>query len=64
MPIILESKHRLLHMRAFLTERNRGQSKTRFIFDGLSFHSQSMSLRREKLMATDMGKSQETKSII
>ena len=29
MPIMLEHKDRLLHMRAFLAERNRGQSKTR-----------------------------------
>ena len=27
MPIILEHRHRLLHMRAFLAERNRGQSE-------------------------------------
>ena len=29
MPIFLERWHRLLHMRAFLAERNRGQSKVR-----------------------------------
>ena len=29
MPIILEHRHRLLHMRAFLAERNSGQSKIR-----------------------------------
>ena len=33
-------------------------------FQWTFFHSQSMSSRREDLMATDMGKSQETKNII
>ena len=37
MPIILEHRHRLLHMRAFLAERNSGQSKIRQIYDGPSF---------------------------
>ena len=32
MPIILEHRHRLLHMRAFLAERNSGQSKIRLSF--------------------------------
>ena len=39
MPITLERRHRLLHMRAFLAERNRGQSKFRLIYDGPSFSS-------------------------
>ena len=33
----LECWHRLLHMRALLAERNRGQSKIRFLYDGPSF---------------------------
>ena len=33
----LKHRHRLLHMRAFLAERNSGQSKIRLIFDGPSF---------------------------
>ena len=37
MPIILEHRHRLLHVRAFLAERNSGQSKIRWIYDGFSF---------------------------
>ena len=37
MPIILECRHRPLHMRAFLADRNRGQSKIREIYDGPSF---------------------------
>ena len=37
MPIILENRHRLLHMRAILAERNSGQSKIRSIYDGPSF---------------------------
>ena len=39
MLIILECRHRQLHMRAFLTERNRGQSRFRWIHDGPSFTS-------------------------
>ena len=38
MPIILEWRHRILHMRASL-ERNCGQSKFHWIFIGLSFNS-------------------------
>ena len=37
MPILLERRHRLLYMRAFLSERNRGQSKIRSIYNGSSF---------------------------
>ena len=42
------------------TEVNRKFVQKRWTF----FHSQSMSSRREDLMATDMGKSQETNNII
>ena len=38
MPTILEWRHRLLHMRAFL-ERNCGQSRFHCIYIGLSFNS-------------------------
>ena len=37
MPIILERRHRLLHMRPFLAERNRGQSKIRYYTMDLPF---------------------------
>ena len=37
MLIILEHRHRLLHMRAFLAERNIGQSKICKVCDGPSF---------------------------
>ena len=38
-PIILERRHRLLHVRAFLAQRNRCQSEIRQIYDGPSFTS-------------------------
>ena len=63
-PIILDHRHRLLHMRAFLAERNSGSIENSLIIRWTFLHSQSMSSRREDFMATDMGKSQETKSII
>ena len=50
MPVTLERRHRLLHMRAFLAERNRGQSKNSLNIRWTFFHSQSMSLRSEDLM--------------
>ena len=39
MPIILEFWHRRLHVRAFLAERNSGQSKVRSTYNGPSFTS-------------------------
>ena len=36
MPIILEFRHRLFHVRAFLAQRKSGQSKIRYIYDGPS----------------------------
>ena len=39
MLIMLERRHPLLYIRAFLAERNRGQLKFRQIYDGLSFTS-------------------------
>ena len=55
MLIILERRHRLLHMRVFLAERNIGQSTFRWIHDGF-FISRAC-------LATEMRKSQETKNI-
>ena len=39
MLIILEHRHGMLHVRALLAQRNRGQSEFREIYDGLSFTS-------------------------
>ena len=39
MPIILECRHRLFHTRAFLAERNRGQSTFHCVYNGPSFTS-------------------------
>ena len=52
--IILEYRHGLVHVRAFLAQRNRGQSEIRQIYDGPSFSPLSMSSRREDLMDIDM----------
>ena len=59
MPIILESRHRLLHLRASL-ERNCGQSRFSLNIHWTFFQFQSTSSSREDLTATDMGNSQET----
>ena len=50
MPIILEYRYDPLHVRAFLATNRHFVEYTMDLF----FHFQSMSSRREDLMATDM----------
>ena len=63
MPIILEWRHRLLHMRASLKKKQwpiEVSLNTYWTF----FQFQNTSSRREDLTATDMGNFQETENII
>ena len=63
-PIVLESRHRLLHLRASL-ERKWSQPRRQSMYTGpSSLKSKLRPLRRNDLMATDMGKLQRRKNII
>ena len=63
MPIILEKRHRLVHMRASL-KRNSDANRS-VIQNTLDlFQFQNTPSRREDLTATDMGNFQETENIV
>ena len=53
-----------LHVGAFLAKKKQRPIEISLNFRWTFFHFQSMSSRKEELMDTDMGKSQETKNII
>ena len=63
MPNVLESWHRLLQLRAVL-ERKWSQKRLHSMYIGLSLDSKIMALRRDELMATDVGKLQNKENIM
>ena len=63
MLIVLEPRHRLLHLRASL-EREWCQPRRHSMYIGPSLDSKIMSLRRDDIMAIDMEKLQNKETII
>ena len=61
MPFVLESRHRLLYLRASLeSEASRGASQCTLDLSQFEI----MSLRRDDLMAIDMGKLKNKETVI
>ena len=58
-PIILEYQYGLLHVRAFLAQRNRGQSEIRQIYDGTFFQSPEYVIKKGSLHRHRYGKKPE-----
>ena len=63
MPFVLQSRHRLLHLRAFL-DREWIQQRRHSMYIRLSLQSKVMSLRRGDFMAINMGRRKNKETIM